>query len=468
MGTKNNKMSLLEKISYGSGNMGICLATTIVSTFMMYFYTDVIKLGLIQVGTIMMVGGIADAISDVLMGVIVDNTKSRFGKCRPYILFGAIPMAVICFFMFHIPSADSTTKYIYALVTYVLYTLAYTAVLIPQNVLLTAMTDDSKDRLGVNMCGSLGTNFGQLAVAAFALSLIKVLGNGNEYMGYGMVATIFGIVGAVLIMIDGLNTRERMNTESGQKVTAVDMIKAMNNGPWIICALTSLFTIAVVVIKSTTTVYFAANVLKNSGIASTLLSISNIIGIPITLTIPFIASKIGKRNLVCAGAVLSVVGSLGTLIGKNNIVLVIVFSVIASVGLAFINGIIYVMCAEAVDYGEWKNGVRIQGFLMAFIGFSIKIANSLVSLLITAILNAGGYVGGAASQTASACRAIEFCYIGLPVILMLSVAVINVFYHLDQKYPEIRAELEVRRQAAERDEAENAQTEALAAETART
>ena len=68
MGTKSNKMSLLEKISYGSGNMGICLATTIVSTFMMYFYTDVIKLGLIQVGTIMMVGGIADAISDVLMG----------------------------------------------------------------------------------------------------------------------------------------------------------------------------------------------------------------------------------------------------------------------------------------------------------------------------------------------------------------------------------------------------------------
>lgn len=147
METTSKKMSLLEKLSYGSGNMGICLATTIISTFMMYFYTDVIQLQLIQVGTIMMVGGVVDAISDVAMGVIVDNTKSRWGKCRPYIIFCSIPMAVVCFFLFHIPEAANQVKYIYAMVTYVLYTLAYTAVLIPQNVLLTAVTDDPKDRL---------------------------------------------------------------------------------------------------------------------------------------------------------------------------------------------------------------------------------------------------------------------------------------------------------------------------------
>ncbi|SKB63294.1 glycoside/pentoside/hexuronide:cation symporter, GPH family [Lachnospiraceae bacterium] len=443
----NKKVSLLEKISYGSGNMGICLATTIISTFIMYFYTDVIKLGLIQVGTIMMMGGIADAVSDMLMGIIVDHTKSRFGKCRPYIMAFAVPLAVVCFFMFHIPTADEGTKYVYALVTYILYTLAYTAVLIPQNVLLTAITDNDKDRLGINMFGSLGTNFGQLAVAAFALTLVKVLGKGNEYAGYGAVATIFGIIGAILIFIDGFNTRERMNLASAKKISLMDSIKAMNNGPWIICTLTSLFTIAVVVIKAQTTVYFAGNVLNNEGIATTLLSISNVIGIPITFCIPFLASKLGKRNLVWAGTVFSIVGSIGTLVGKEAVGLVILFSVISSVGLAFINGIIYVMCAESIDYGEWKNGVRVQGFLMAFIGFAIKIANSLVSMLITVVLNMGGYVGGAAVQTASAIRAIEFCYIGLPVILMAGVLIINIFYHLDQQYADIRKELEDRRAA---------------------
>lgn len=441
----SKKMSLVEKLSYGSGNMGICLATTIISTFMMYFYTDVIQLQLLQVGTIMMIGGVVDAISDVAMGVIVDNTKSRWGKCRPYLLFFAIPMAIVCFFMFHIPEASSDVKYIYCMVTYVLYTLAYTAVLIPQNVLLTAITDDPQDRLQVNMFGSLGTNFGQLAVASLVLTLVNAIGHGDEYLGYGIVSTIFAVIGAAFILIDGLNTRERLNTGAAQKFTVLDMLKAMKNGPWIICTLTSLFTIAVVVIKATTTVYFATNVLGNGGVASTLLSISNVIGIPLTLLIPFIATKIGKRNLVWTGAMCSVVGSLGVLIGKNSLVLVIAFTVVASVGLAFINGIIYVMCAESIDYGEWKTGIRIQGFLMAFIGFTIKIANSLVSLLITAILNAGGYDGAAEVQTASACTAIEFCYIGLPVILMVAVLIINAFYHLDKQYPEIRAALDAKR-----------------------
>lgn len=448
METTSKKMYLLEKLSYGSGNMGICLATTIISTFMMYFYTDVIQLQLIQVGTIMMVGGVVDAISDVAMGVIVDNTKSRWGKCRPYIIFCAIPMAVVCFFLFHIPEAANQVKYIYAMVTYVLYTLAYTAVLIPQNVLLTAVTDDPKDRLQVNMFGTLGTNFGQLAVASLALTLVNAIGKGDEYLGYGVTSMIFAGIGAILILIDGLNTRERLNAGAAQKATATDMLKAMKNGPWVICTLTSLFTIAVVVIKATTTVYFATNVLENVGIASTLLSISNLIGIPLTLVIPFIATKIGKRNLVWTGAIFSIAGSLGTLLCKDSIVFVIIFTVVASIGLAFINGIIYVMCAESIDYGEWKTGIRIQGFLMAFIGFTIKIANSLVSLLITTILNIGGYDGSKDVQTASACTAIEFCYIGLPVILMVAVVIINVFYHLDKQYPEIRAALDAKRNNA--------------------
>ena len=82
----NKKMSLLEKISYGSGNMGICLCTTLITTFIMYFYTDVVKISVLQVGTIMLIGGIADAVSDAVMGIIVDHTNTRWGKCRPYLI----------------------------------------------------------------------------------------------------------------------------------------------------------------------------------------------------------------------------------------------------------------------------------------------------------------------------------------------------------------------------------------------
>ena len=132
---------------------------------------------------------------------------------------------------------------------------------------------------------------------------------------------------------------------------------------------------------------------------------------------------------------------------KFNNIAVIACAVIASVGTAFVNGIIYVMCAESIDYGEWKSGIRVQGFLMAFIGFAVKIANSIVQMITTAILNAGGYNGAAEVQTASAVNAIEFCYVWIPVILFVIVFIINGFYKLDKIYPQIRADLNKKRDA---------------------
>ena len=446
----NPKMSFLEKLSFGAGNMGICLMTTIITVFAMYFYTDVVGITVLQAGTIIAIGGIVDAISDALMGVIVDHTKSRWGKCRPYLLFCAFPLAVACFLVFHVPEASPTVKYIWCLLTYQLYTLAYTAVLIPQNVLITAITNDEKDRLSNNMFGSLGTNFGQLIPNALALTLVATLGRGSEYRGYNWTIVLFGVIGMLLILMDGFNTRERMNmgVAATQKISAKDTLRSMANAPWIICTVSMLLIIAQVVIKSSTTVYYATNVLNNPGMASTLLSITNIVGIPVTLVIPFIAGKIGNRNLVWCGCILGVLGNVGMLIFRAVPALLILSTVIIAVGTAFINGIIYVMCAQSIDYGEWKQGIRVQGFLMAFIGFAVKIANSFVATVSSRILDAGGYVGGAATQTASAIHAIEICYVWIPIIAFAAIFVMNLFFKLDKQYPQIKADLEARRAAA--------------------
>lgn len=445
----SQKMSFLEKFSYGAGNMGICLCTTVITTFAMYFYTNVVGINILQVGTILLFGGIVDALSNAFMGVIVDHTKSRWGKCRPYLIFGAIPMAAACFFVLHVPAASASVKYTYALITYIIYTLACTAVLIPQNVLMTAITDDQEDRLATNMFGSLGTNFGQLIPSLMTLGLVSFLGNGSDYRGFNYVILIFGVIGAALTMMAGFNTRERMNMSAiaQQKISTKDTIRSLKNGPWILVTLITLFIIAQVVIKASTTVYYTANVLHNPNVSSTLLSILSIIGVPITLIIPMIAKKIGNNKLIMMGALMGIIGNLGLFFVKGNIFGVIACTAFAAAGSAFITGIIYVMCAETVDYGEWKTGIRVQGFLMAFIGFAVKVANSIVQLMTSAILNAGGYDGQAKIQSASAINAIEFCYVWLPIIFFAAIIVLNYMYKLDKIYPKIREELEARRAA---------------------
>ncbi len=122
------------------------------------------------------------------------------------------------------------------------------------------------------------------------------------------------------------------------------------------------------------------------------------------------------------------------------------FNAAISLGSAIISGIIYVMAAEAVDYGEFKHGFRSQGILMSVIAFAVKIANSVITMVASAVLNFNGYVGGADEQFPSAVNAIRVNYLVIPLIIFIVVGIINMFYTLDKKYPEVRAALDAKRE----------------------
>lgn len=445
------KMSLLEKISYGSGNMGLCLCTSVVTSFIMYFYTDVVQLTLTQVGTIMLIGGVADAISDLLMGIIVDKTHTRWGKGRPYLLFASIPLAIACMLAFYVIDASEETRYIYALVTYILYTVAYTAICIPQTTLLASITDDNTDRLQTNMFGSLGTTIGQFAVSAFALAAVALLGNGSERIGYQRMMVVFGTLGAIFLLVDFFNTNERIVPPASEKISARDSIRSMNNGPWIICAITSLCAIAAIVVRASCTMYYATYVMGNADLTSTLLTITTLVGVPVSLLTPVLAVKFGKKNCLVVSTIVSIIGMVGVFVVGSNVTAVIVLTVIIAIGMAMPNGVIYVMTAEAIDYGEWKHGIRVQGFLLAFVGFGVKVGGSIANMVTSKILEAGGYVGGAEIQSEAAKTAITINYLGVPMILLVVIVIVNLFYTLDKKYPQIHEEL-VERRAAKQQE----------------
>ncbi len=436
------RLTKKEKISYGMGNFGICIITTVFSVFLNYFYTNVVGISLLHVGSIMLIGGIMDAISDVVVGALIDRTNSKWGKCRPYLLFMAIPMAVVAYLVFNVPNGSEMTKYIYALVTYSIYTWAYTSVFIPYSTLMSSITNVEEDRLSINMWQAIGSSAGQFLINSFGLSIVVLMGDGA--LGYRRAMLVLGILGAIIVLICFKNTKERVVVKHEEKIGFKDGLTALNNSQWIIVCVTVFLALTAVVLRAQQTFFYAQYVMNDLSIASKLLAISTIVAIPVSLVAPRIVLKIGKRNLLILGSVLYIVASLGMYFFCLNPMVVYVFAIAAGIGGAIPNNVCYVMTAETIDYGEWKHGKRVSGILMSFIGFSVKIGGSIGGLLSSYVLSCGGYDASLAVQSESAKAAISMNFIFLPIIAFGLIIIVNCFYKLDKLYPQIREDLEKR------------------------
>ena len=172
-----SKLKLKEKIGYALGDGAANIAWRGVATFLFIFYTDVFGLSPVTVGVLMLVARFSDGISDIAMGVIGDRTNSKYGKFRPWILWTAIPLAVVLSLLFTNPSFDSSGKIIYAYITYILFTLIYTANNIPYGALMAVMTGDDKERTSLGSYRMVGAFGGGMLVQGALLFLVAYFGN---------------------------------------------------------------------------------------------------------------------------------------------------------------------------------------------------------------------------------------------------------------------------------------------------
>jgi len=173
------KLSLKEKLGYGLGDGAANIAWRGVATFLFIFYTDVFGLSPVTVGVLMLVARFSDGISDVVMGVIGDRTKSKYGKFRPWILWTAIPLGVILSLLFSSPDLSSSGKIVYAYVTYIFFTLIYTANNVPYGALMAVMTGDDKERTKLGSFRMVGAFGGGMLVQGALLFLVAYFGNVN-------------------------------------------------------------------------------------------------------------------------------------------------------------------------------------------------------------------------------------------------------------------------------------------------
>lgn len=437
---ENKKIGLGEKVSYGFGNLAGNLLLTTANTFISFFYTDVAGIAVATVGFILLAGRILDGVADLTMGAIVDKTKTKYGKARPWLLWLAIPYGVALVLMFTAPNLSSNGKIIYAFITYIFGMLMFTGTATPYNVLSALISQNANVRSQLSSYRSMFGFLGALILSIITMPLVKNFGDGKK--GWLMLAVIYGVISAILYFMCFKNTKERVAAPAEEASFSLkDGLKTLFRNKYWAIIVASIVIIFISAGLSGVNVYYAQYILGNSDLVGAIGTASFLPVIVGSFLAAPILTKFGKRNTALGGVILTIIGSIPMALAPTNITMILFGLVIKGLGQAGFLVAAFAMLGDTVEYGQWKYGIRIEGLTFAAEGFAEKIGTGFGGAALGAILGIGGYIGGQATQSASAIFAMKVSFAYAPIVASILTAVLLYFYDLDKIYTKIVNEL---------------------------
>lgn len=398
------------------------------------------------VGTMMLFARVFDGVTDLIMGMIVDKTKSKYGKARPWLLWTAPFMMIGLVLLFSAPTSLSDSgKLVYAYLTYIFMNcIVSTSSNLPFNALLARMTLNVQDRTSASSINNVMTALTTLIVNVITIRLVMT-------MGWTMTCVVYGIIIIILQVLCFRSCRERVDgSDNGEaKVESVPFKVAFpallkNKYFYLLTAGFLVFYIMGACVGSMT-YYFCNIVLGNAelvGLVSTAQTGLSMLGCMVT---PALVKRWGKQKAMIFGSSLMIVGGVLTGMAGTNLTLVVIATAIKGFGMGPIIAGIFAMVADVVDYGEWKQGIRIEGLVSSSTSIGLKIGLGLGAVLCTFLLNMGGYDGTAAAQSASAITSIRFGFGYFGAILSGVLLLIIVALNLDKYIGQIQEDLEAKR-----------------------
>jgi GPH family glycoside/pentoside/hexuronide:cation symporter len=478
-------LSVKEKIGYSLGDTASHFVWDMVGFWLLFFYTDVYGISAAAAGTIMLVARFWDAGIDPVIGILSDRTNTRWGKFRPYILFGAIPYAVIAVLAFSTPHLGETGKIVYAVATYVLLMTAYASVNLPFSALGAVMTDDTYERAGLNTYRFIAGFTGQFIVSGLALTLVSFLGKGNQAQGFQYTVMLFAGLSLVFFFITFQTTKERVKPPKAQQNSIKeDFGNLFKNKAWVILAIVGIVSFVMFAMQNAAIAYYFKYYLGSEGNepfskAWTLLKegqlldkiktlnsegnlyntfqhllndvqLFNILGtIALIVALPLskpLAKRFGNKNVFIASSLIS--GLFFMLIylpGVTDLTTIYVFNIIAKMAYAPAVPLLWTMIADSADYGEWTTGRRATGLYFSAAVFAQKAGWGIGAAIAGWILAASGFVANIV-QNDTAITGIKLLVSVIPGILYMSCAIFMIFYKIDAKTTTLmKQELDARR-----------------------
>ncbi|MCI6238785.1 MAG: glycoside-pentoside-hexuronide (GPH):cation symporter [Lachnospiraceae bacterium] len=452
MGKVSARPGLGEKIAFALGDGGCNFVWTTIGSFLTLYYTDNVGIAAATVGTMMLLSRLLDGISDLIMGTIIDRTHTKWGKARPWILWSAIPMMLGLIMVFTVPSGLSAKgKVAYAFISYVIMAaVIYTACNLAYNTLLALFSPEPKDRVQAS-------SFRFFCTMAIVLFINYNTQNFVGKFGWTGMATIFGAIAVVMLLITFAFTRERNNESIAEnkpakaaapekKVSVGQSFKLLFKNKYFIL-LTIIFVVnyTALGVNNGLRIYFARDVLGNPALMGTLtlcFILPKMIG---NLVYPYIVKALGNWRSMVIGYIIEIIGVAIMAFLPTSTTVAFAGLVLLGVGGIPHNAGLFAMVADVVDYGEWKTGVRLDGLTNSATSFGMKVGAGLGSAIVGWGLAWAAYDGKAKAQAAATVAGIKSAYTVIPIILFAIGLITLLFCNIDKYAPEMEKDLAARR-----------------------
>lgn len=455
------EIGVRETLAYSAGTFGKTMIFSMINIYLMMFYTDVLRVDPKQIAVMFLITKIFDALNDFAMGSLVDRTRTRWGKIRPYLLISAVPLAATTVLAFTAPQLSETGKIAYMYMTYVLWSVAYTMCDVPYSGMAAVITPNDAERTklvtAVTILGGASNSFPFLLVP-FLLSLVRSNNGGGVFKSnesaYFTAALIFAVASAASLLLCFAGTKERV-PQSKQMPTLRENFSAVIHNKPLLLVILSVFLSFPRSLQSVAQTYVATYLLGGAE-KIILLGAPMVLGTFLgTLCVPAVCRKLGKRKTYILYTLLCAIPFTAEyFIGFNNIFALIVSSFLFTFTMAPMAPIVPLFIADCVDYSEWKTGRRTEGISYSIQTFISKVNSACISFVLGMLLSAFRYVepqliNGVLVeqvQSASTQQGIWATYTILPALFGLLSVVPILFYPLkENKMTQIRDELTARR-----------------------
>ena len=453
-------------IGFFFGPAGIILLNAILATYLNVFYTDVLKLGGLWGGLFLMVfpivSKVIDAITNVIMGQIIDRTRTRQGKARPWLLVAGPIVAISAVLLFLVPNAGTAVQVIWIIFSFNLYySIGYTIYYMSHSMMVPLSTRNSKQRDGLAMLTNMAMAIipGMFVALLFPMMIIPRLG--VDQGKWICMISIFSVIALPCVMLEYFFTKERVTEESSglekeEKISLKAQMKAcFSDRYWLIMMGAMILIQLCNNLQNTSLVYYCNWVLGtyNDGTTQTFVSaIGNApLGFGILLMWPLV-KKFDKRRVMLVGLALAAVASFTFMFKPTDMGWVLTMLAVRAFGALPLTYITMAMLADALDHVEWQAGFRADGFSMSVYTIIFTVCAGLAQGIFNFGLNATGYVPPAAdgtwvAQNAAVQNYFVWGYQGIYAVVMIVLIVLFWFYDVEKHLPQIQKDIVARHRA---------------------